>query len=376
MTKLTCTPYHVLLLTALAVLSACQPPDASFAQSEKKHRTYTVPTVPTPLWPMIKDEYELFYGDNYKYRPDTAAQIAEYIRCMHQDRKGDVWYGTSSGACRDNGQSFMYLTPSQGMSGIQVNDMAEDAEGHMWFATLGGVSTFDGTTVTTYTVADGLPHTDAFSILIDRTGAVWVGTTGGVCRMDPRSAKRFMPVALPEAKGTDDQFQGTHNKVVWRMKEDRHGRIWFATNGAGIVCIDGMKVSRLTTADGLLDDRVPDLTFDAQGNLWYITMRSGIGRYDGQRFKNYTDADDVELKGGWCIDVDRKGNIWFNGFGQGVYRFDGTRFMAFSRKDGLMQLSVQSLLFTSDGRSFFGTGAGLYQLRDGRFFNFTKNNGC
>jgi ligand-binding sensor domain-containing protein len=254
--------------------------------------------------------------------------------------------------------------------------MAEDAEGHMWFATLGGVSTFDGTTVTTYTVANGLPHTDAFSILIDRTGAVWVGTTGGVCRMDPRSAKRFMPVALPEAIGTDDQFQGTHNKVVWRMKEDRHGRIWFATNGAGIVCIDGMKVSRLTTADGLLDDRVPDLTFDAQGNLWYITMRSGIGRYDGQRFKNYTDADDVELKGGWCIDVDRKGNIWFNGFGQGVYRFDGTRFMAFSRKDGLMQLSVQSLLFTSDGRSFFGTGAGLYQLRDGRFFNFTKNNGC
>jgi ligand-binding sensor domain-containing protein len=57
--------------------------------------------------------------------------------------------------------------------------------GAVWFGTTGGASRFDGETWTTYTTADGLAHDQVNAIAIGPDGAVWFGTSGGVSRYVP-----------------------------------------------------------------------------------------------------------------------------------------------------------------------------------------------
>ena len=84
----------------------------------------------------------------------------------------------------------------------------EDKDGNVWFATSGGVTKYDGESFVNFTVENGLSHNDVWSILVDRAGTIWSGTLGGACRFD---GKRFVPFAIPPAaeieSGADPSFR-------------------------------------------------------------------------------------------------------------------------------------------------------------------------
>src|SRR5688572_26524594 len=88
--------------------------------------------------------------------PDSAAQVSTYITHMHQDRKGNIWFGTNGdGVCRYDGKTLAYFNEAEGFGATGVRDIIEDENGDLWFATTGGgVTRFDGKHFTNYTAAD------------------------------------------------------------------------------------------------------------------------------------------------------------------------------------------------------------------------------
>src|ERR1043165_4277219 len=76
--------------------------------------------------------------------------------------------------------------------------------------------------LTQYTEKDGLPGAQVNSILIDKHGYVWIGTINGLARYDGYEFKRFY--FNPNDTAT------VHGLVGFPMLEDRHGKIWIATN--------------------------------------------------------------------------------------------------------------------------------------------------
>src|SRR5688572_22377909 len=70
------------------------------------------------------------------------------VRCLLQDKAGNLWIGTDSGG---------------------------DGEGH-------GMYRYDGTSITHFTTQDGLSDNDVFTLLEDNAGHIWVGTRNmGLC---------------------------------------------------------------------------------------------------------------------------------------------------------------------------------------------------
>jgi ligand-binding sensor domain-containing protein len=119
---------------------------------------------------------------------------------------GEVWVawntdgGTAFGASlvipggdfnQRNNQEFIDVRTGDGLPSNNVRDIAVAPSGDVWFATSNGVARLDGDVVTTFDQGDGLPANDARSIAIDvlQIGGTthevaWTAMNGGLGRVD------------------------------------------------------------------------------------------------------------------------------------------------------------------------------------------------
>ncbi|HQN10232.1 MAG TPA: two-component regulator propeller domain-containing protein, partial [Thermoanaerobaculia bacterium] len=230
------------------------------------------------------------------------------------------------------------------------------------------LSRYDGKFFTVFREKDGLSHRDLWSLQKDSSGNLWVGTMAGVCRYDGKCFSRF-PLPLLRT-GHHSRFT---LELVWSIYEDGARRLWFGTDGTGVVEYGARSVVAYTTRDGLCSDNVCSILQDRQRNLWFGTWDGGVSRYDGSSFTTFLAPVGAAGQAIWTMLEDRAGRLWFGTSGGGVYRYDGTAFRHFSAKDGLGNQHVQSILEDRRGRLWFGTSGGVYRFDGARFLNFTRD---
>ena len=188
-------------------------------------------------------------------------------------------------------------------NGVTIKCIVEDKDGNIWCGTTGGITRIDGKSFTSFGEKDGLISRDVWSMAVDANGMIWIGTIEGVCRFD---GKTFTAFAIPEAE--PDHTRGvTSGKIVHCITVDRKGQVWFGTNG-GAYIYDGKALSNISEKDGLPNDAVHNILEDKSGNIWFGTTHKGICRFDGKEFTNFTEEGIVDGKEIWCIHEDRIGN--------------------------------------------------------------------
>ncbi|HEX6846815.1 MAG TPA: two-component regulator propeller domain-containing protein [Chitinophagaceae bacterium] len=70
---------------------------------------------------------------------------SDYVNCVYEDSKGNLWVGTDKGACRYNGKEFQYFSNDNGLPSNFISCFTEDPTGNIWIGTLNaGVCIFDG----------------------------------------------------------------------------------------------------------------------------------------------------------------------------------------------------------------------------------------
>jgi len=317
----------------------------------------------------------------------APVQISEYPGAPHQDRDGNLWFGTvQAGLTRYDGKEFVTFTMKDGLAGDSIRGTMEDKDGILWFATTKGLSKYDGESFTTLAEYEGTystagsfsgagNHRDLWDVMRDRNGELWIASMDGAFRHDGKSFVRFpMPVVAPEGV-----FEFAP-KMVYEIFEDKVGDLWFGTDGAGVVRYDGEKMIVYTEkGDGLASDRVCEIEQDLEGNMWFGTSGGGVSRYDGERFETFLRTETFSKHTGWgrymAVHVDRAGHVWIGCSitGGGVYRYDGKTFEYLSEDAGLGKGGVPSIREDRNGNLWFGTTAGVYQFDGERFINFTKS---
>jgi ligand-binding sensor domain-containing protein len=120
------------------------------------------------------------------------------VNAIFQDRDGNMWFGTGSGASRYDGKTWQTHLIVFGLIGNIVTTIFQDREGALWFGTVGvvvydrgqvirggSIYRYDGKAWQVYTTEDGLADNPVYSIFQDRDGALWFGTAiHGVSRYD------------------------------------------------------------------------------------------------------------------------------------------------------------------------------------------------
>lgn len=294
--------------------------------------------------------------------------VREFVRTMHQDKKGNYWFGTNGdGIIRYDGQILEKITIAGIRPHFRVLEIVEDQTGNLWFGTSEGLIKYDGKAFTVFSKKEGLPGDDEeiWGLTIDKNGLFWVGSMGGVSHFD---GEKFVPFYLPDSIVENPKSMLSH-QLVFKILEDKNGTMWFATDGNGIFKYTNGKFVHLTTKNGLVDNNTADILEDSRGNIWIGTFYGGVSKFDGKTYTNFTMDGMVEGEETYNLFEDSQRNIWFTAEGYGVYRYDGNSFRQYTTEDGLTSNVTLSILEDKKGQVWFGSWQGLCIFDGEKFMN-------
>jgi diguanylate cyclase (GGDEF)-like protein len=320
------------------------------------------------------------------------------VTALGVDRDGTVWVGTFGGVARIRGDRVERLT--RGARPAPVNDLLQDGEGAWWLAADNGVFRLEGDSVVPVVRPGGEPFTQVQGLTRDREGSVWAGSRqGGLFRLREAGVRMLtrregLPHDFANAvtgDGDGGVWIGTRGGAVHRtgdgrvafrgvppgdpvvrdLLRGRTGDVWLATNG-GLARLRDARAERLTTRDGLPDDRARVLLEDRDGALWVGTS-NGLARWAGGRFTRFGRADG--LPDGYVLSLhqDRRGTVWVGTQSAGLFRLQDGRFV--SGPAELAGIPVFRMADDPDGTLWVGTARGLARVRGARVARFGAREG-
>ena len=236
-----------------------------------------------------------------------------YVEAIYQDRHGLLWIGTTDGGVsRFDGAHFDTFGLSDGLPHLAVTAIAEDADGRLLFGTFGGgLAAYDGRDFQVYTAEHGLPSNEILGLQPQADGSVRVLTTEGV--------GRFVEGRCVECT---TELAGQPLGLVYDMATDSAGTTWLATQGRGVLSMDGRRMNT-DSDDGHDATQLQwpwNFAQDSAGNLWiafrYVGTEVVAGRYDptSQRFESIrvddgTEGAEVVQHGTRHVRVDDRGRL-------------------------------------------------------------------
>jgi diguanylate cyclase (GGDEF)-like protein len=328
------------------------------------------------LWIGTENGVSRWDGYSFRqYRSDPADPNSlpdNYIQSLYVDLEGTLWIATLSGGLSryDRGQDHFINYPAgpNGLSSIDVVGITDDGAGGIWIASNHGLDEI-------HPVRGVIRHlhhqgTDPASLPDDRVGAVlrnreghlFIGTASGLVRQDaPAGALEKVP--LPGLGG--------ESPAVDCFYEDESGRIWVGTKFGAYVIESGPNRhnSAPQPVPGSGAESIESIAEDRSGEIWLGTYGDGILVVDKathaivRHIQNDPllpqSLDENTL---WSIYRDLAGDIWV-GTNRGLSRYDPNQsailsvFGAVSRKTGISDGDVESVLSMPDGRLWLGLGA-------------------
>lgn len=163
-----------------------------------------------------------------------------------------------------------------GLSHNTVRCIVQDRRGFMWFGTADGLSRFDGAAFCVYNSEDvrhGLLNTSVHALCADRKNRLWVGTERGVYLYDERRDV-FSHFTVRT------QYGVIITGRITRIFENGDGKIWIGTEAQGFFIYhpeDGMLEQNSRLADAVTDM--------AEGPDWnvFVSARNGtVAEFDSE----------------------------------------------------------------------------------------------
>jgi len=254
--------------------------------------------------------------------------VGNDVTALHQDREGNIWFGTYEGALiRFDGRTFAQYPGKENI----INCLAEDSDGNIWGGTKeAGVFRFRQGEFTYFGKEQGWPDL-VFDIKIDRYGNRWLASSSGLF-IDNGECLREV------------EIEGRCSAIA----VDSNRQVWFAVEGQ-LYSADGQAIYAYKRDPADRRSSIQELVFDPGGNLWMSTGKNGIQVFNGRSFTRYDESDGLPGDGAMNLTIDTDGGLWAHDM-ENVIRFNGSGFTAFSGTNALPVPGINTLFKDSRGR--------------------------
>lgn len=285
---------------------------------------------------MGEDVY-CYDGKTFTNLTEKNGLLTNVVYSILEDKDGKLWFGTTNGVSRYNGKGFTNFpfsiirgnSPTIGFETSEPNphteiwSMLQDKKGNIWLGTTNGIYRYDGVTFTNVlelgTLKSDITSIRAIPAIIeDRKGNIWFTSWfEGLCRFDGKRITSFKTEGLLNNDG---------------LLQDKNGDMWIVERGNGINRYNEQTFERLFP-----NILVTEMEQDKNGNIWLSTFdrKSNSGNvilYNPSTDKtilNFTAEKEIGSNIISCIFADKSGNVWFGTNEMTLSKYDGKTFTRF-----------------------------------------------
>ncbi|WP_375560884.1 two-component regulator propeller domain-containing protein [Bernardetia sp. OM2101] len=264
------------------------------------------------------------------------------VKCVLQDTKGFMWFGTRDGLSRFDAYSFQNYRSaptheggiSEGLSDTYILCLAQSKNQNneterIWIGTNnGGLNYFDyqsktffhypaAITKQTERKANTLSDVTIQSISVQNKSEkefVWIGTKRGGLQILDVEKKIFTTLLSDEKDSTS-----LNDNSVTAIQIDKQNKVWVTTtilqlynNKNGV-----FKNFYFPNEDGTAS--ISKLFLDDQNKLWILTWSEGVYIFDTEKEEFIKKIPTPPLT---AAAQDMQGDMWFSTFGAGVFNYD------------------------------------------------------
>ena len=269
------------------------------------------------------------------YRNDTDGRFVGRVRCVIEDRRGDIWFVADRGLFHLNPETGQIVRPPGLIKGFAAIYLHEDGAGDFWMLASSpnvGLVKYQRQTkrFVEYPLAAGATILDSSTLLDDGGNGFWVPSSVGLFYFDRRTERFTRHFRHDDADSTSLSDNG-----VVSVYRDRSGLLWVATANRGLNVIDFRQrqfqnyTARSAGHDRLSPGKVSAIHEDADGVLWLGFFPRALDRLDRKtgRITHYvpgTNGSNSLARGSELNSIlkDERGHLWLGGLGAGLDRFD------------------------------------------------------
>jgi ligand-binding sensor domain-containing protein len=294
---------------------------------------------------------------------------------------------------------FQHLGTEHGLIQSNVTHLTQDKKGNIWIGTSAGLSVFDGKKFTNYDDLHKLSSLRINNIVCDHKGVVWIATDNGMIKFDKKFTVVFKSDTVPFRKIFQLTVDNENNKyfiysrqiyqitdtgtvpVKWNLNipsrspitvisVDSSNSFWVATADAEAFKITQGKATRLKVP-------VYDTPFFGSSPLSFLSIihhANGFTSFESTKGIHIVENDSLvhvqekyrqlPEKSRTISSLKSSQSSWWLGSDSGVFKIlpDGT-LKQFAKANGFTNTSVTCILEDAERNLWFGTnGNGLYQL--------------
>ncbi len=314
------------------------------------------------------------------------------VHCS-MDANGDIWFSVNYiGLYHRITPDFNFNSISPQNSALNyhlIRSLLKDDNGNLWIGTDGGGLSIYNTRTQKITpfkkaLSSDTPSWNPKAILRifkDSRGLIWIGTySEGLASYSPQTKKitRY-PIAIKNNTKALNR--------IFDIEEDKHGNLWLATNGNGLIYFDVEKkmaypIEKMKPQNEILkmNKHYNDVYLEGNGNIW-IAMYYGLAIWNHKK-NSYTFFSDQHSNFSndpvYCIEK-LNANVILIGTYMGLYSYNiqTSELKKYTAENGLVNNTVTSIIPVSNDIAWLSTSNGIskFNNRDGSFVNFTQYDG-
>lgn len=204
-------------------------------------------------------------------------------------------------------------------------------------------------------IEDGLPSKAVMAQVKAKSGYIWLATYEGLSRFDGNRFKNYN-------QRTHPQFP---TNSLFDLLEDKKGTLWIATNGGGVLKMEGDEFSLIPSNEYLPNKSITSLAEDQQGHVW-VGTRGGLALIRDNNYVNFPEYERLKNLHIFKIYTDTKGSLWIGTVGDGLWELNNGYLRQYDAHHGMNDQSIRSLYEDARGRLWIGTEEGLNLMEDGQ----------
>ena len=278
------------------------------------------------------------------------------VRCMLQDRDGNLWLGTTQGLVRVGPDGEVVFDRDAGRVRGAVTAIFEDREGSLWIGGATGIARLREGGFTAFARGEGLPGDHTGPVYVDTVGRTWFAPVeGGLYWLRQGRIQRVTAAGLDR-------------DIVYTIAGGGDG-VWVGRRQGGLTRLrmegDTVRTTQLTVRDGLAAGSIVALCRSRDGTVWAGTQGAGVSRVSGVGVITYTVADGLASNIISSIAQTVDGTVWL-ATPRGLSAYAGGRWRTHDAADGLPPGAINVVLGSRADALWAGTTAGLMRIVEGR----------